>query len=119
MCFRVAVRETEAWLLADRERLARFLGISTSRIPLDPEAMDDPKSLMVDLARHSRRREIREDMIPRSGSGRNVGPAYVSRLIEFVAEKKLTPDIDGNYYYNGNFINPWILFWALRGVTRI
>lgn len=36
-----------------------------------------------------------------------------ARFDEFVAEKKLTPDVNGDYYYNGNFINPWILFWAL------
>jgi hypothetical protein len=40
-----------------------------------------------------------------------------SRFDEFVAEKKLTPDINGNYYYNGNFINPWILFWALNSLS--
>ena len=38
---------------------------------------------MVNLARRSRRREIREDMVPRDQSGRSVGPAYVSRLIEY------------------------------------
>jgi hypothetical protein len=36
-----------------------------------------------------------------------------TRFDEFVDEKKLTPDVNGDYYYNGNFINPWILFWAL------
>ena len=86
MCFRVAVRMVEAWLLADRERLSRFLSVHASQVPLNPEAVDDPKQSMVDLARQSRRREIREDMVPRPGSGRTVGPAYTSRLIEFVLE---------------------------------
>jgi hypothetical protein len=40
-----------------------------------------------------------------------------TRFDEFVAEKKLARDIDGNYYYNGNFINPWILFWALNSLS--
>jgi hypothetical protein len=40
-----------------------------------------------------------------------------ARFDEFVAEKKLEPDINGNYYYNGNFINPWILFWALNSLS--
>ena len=44
---------------------------------------------MVDIARHSRRREIREDMLPRTGSGRVVGPAYTARLIEFVMGGKI------------------------------
>jgi hypothetical protein len=86
MCFRVAVRAVEAWLFADREHLARFLGVPISRIPRDPEILDHPKRIMVDLASHSRRRDIREDMMPRPKSGRTVGPAYTSRLIEFVQD---------------------------------
>jgi hypothetical protein len=85
MCFRIAVRMVEAWLLADRERLSRFLSVDPGRIPANPEAIDNPKRIMVELAQHSRRREIRDDMVPRPGSGRAVGPAYTSRLIEFVA----------------------------------
>jgi len=61
MCLRVAVREVETWLLADRERMARFLSVPVSRIPFDPEALDDPKGKLVQLARRSRRRDIRED----------------------------------------------------------
>lgn len=83
MRLRAAVRAVEAWLLADRERLAGFLRVPTARLPLDPDAVPDPKRLLVDIARGSRRRDIREDMIPRPGSGRRVGPAYSSRLIEF------------------------------------
>jgi hypothetical protein len=40
-----------------------------------------------------------------------------ARFDEFVAKKKLEPDVNGNYYYNGNFINPWILFWALNSLS--
>jgi hypothetical protein len=84
MCFRVAVREIEAWLLADRERISKFLSIPVSRIPASPESEDDPKQIMVSLAARSRRKAIREDMVPRPGSGRSVGPAYTSRLMDFV-----------------------------------
>lgn len=65
MRLRVVVREIEAWLLADREELARFLGIPEGKVPRDPEKIADPKSAMVNLARHSRRRDVREDMVPR------------------------------------------------------
>jgi len=92
MCFRVAVREVEAWLLGDRERLAPFLGVSASRVPSAPESEQDPKRMMVSLARHSRRRAVREDMVPRAGSGRTEGPAYASRLVEFV-EAHWRPDV--------------------------
>lgn len=85
LCFRVAVREVEAWVLADAEELASFLGVSRKRVPAQPETLDDPKDTLVNLARMSRRRDIREDMVPRPGSGRAVGPAYASRMIEFVS----------------------------------
>jgi hypothetical protein len=59
--------------------------VAARNIPPDPETIDNPKHVMVQLAQLSRRREIRDDMTPRVGSGRTVGPAYTSRLIEFVA----------------------------------
>ncbi len=86
LCFRVAVRAAEAWLMADTEGIAGFLGIARSRIPADPDSLADPKQVLVNLARASRRRAVREDMVPRDGSGRAVGPAYPSRLIEFASE---------------------------------
>lgn len=83
MCLRIAVRQVEAWLLADRENIAKFLAVAALRIPHHAETLSNAKEAMVDLARRSRRRDIREDMVPRPGSGRSVGPAYASRLIEF------------------------------------
>jgi hypothetical protein len=88
MCFRIAVREIESWLLADRERMAKFLGVNIHRIPHNPEELDSPKSAVVDLARRSRRRDVRENMVPRPGSGRKIGPAYTSVLIEFAGDAK-------------------------------
>ena len=92
MCFRVVVREIEAWFLADRERLSQFLAVSPDQIPADPERVEDPKGAMVELAKHSRRRDVRENMPPRPGSKREVGPAYTAQLIEFV-ERHWRPDI--------------------------
>lgn len=86
MRFRVAVRAAEAWLMADAERLASFLSVSTGRVPIDPETELNPTQTMVNLARHSRRRAIREDMVPDPGGGRSIGPAYEARLIEFMID---------------------------------
>ena len=47
------------------------------------ELLADPKLTLVNIARTSRRRDIRADMVPREGSGRAVGPAYTSRVIEY------------------------------------
>lgn len=95
MCFRIAVRQVEAWLLADRERIARFLGIAVSQLPTTPEAVAYPKRTLVQLANRSRRRDIREDMVPRPGSGRTQGPAYTSRMMEFATDSKAgwRPDV--------------------------
>ena len=86
LCFRIAVRSVEAWLLADRDNISRFLGVPVSRIPDDPESLDNPKETMVNIARQSRRRNIREGMAPRPGSGRTTGPAYSSQIIEFASK---------------------------------
>jgi hypothetical protein len=83
LCFGIAVRQIEAWLLADAETLARYLGVSRGSIPSEPERLDNPKREMVELARKSRNRAVRLDMTPRPESGRPVGPAYASRLMEY------------------------------------
>lgn len=84
MCFRIAVRELESWILADAERLAMFLRVEERSIPANPDGLADPKQVLVNVARLSRSRDIREDIVPRPGSGQSVGPAYASRLIEFL-----------------------------------
>lgn len=85
MCFRVAVREVESWLLADRASIAQFLGISQRKVPISVDDLDDPKQTLIGLARASRRSAIREDMAPRQGSDASIGPAYTSRMMEFVS----------------------------------
>jgi hypothetical protein len=86
MRFRIAVRTVEAWLLADTERFATFFSVAKSRLPGDPEAIADPKQAVVNLANHSNRRAIRQDLLPVAGSGRRVGPGYEARMIEFAID---------------------------------
>lgn len=87
LLFFIAVREVEAWLLADRESFAAFLKIKVDHIPLQPDQIADPKKLVVDLARVSKNRRIREDIVPRTGSVMATGPDYNGRLREFTVEK--------------------------------
>lgn len=94
LCFRVAVREIESWLFADPATLSDFLGVAPARIPVDPESVPNPKETMVNLARRSRKRSIKEDMVPAPGSGRSVGPAYGVRLIEY-ATQSWRPEVAG------------------------
>lgn len=86
MCFRIVVRELEAWLLADAERIAEFLGVRRNLIPHAPETLPDPKATLINLARQSRTRAIREDIVPEPGTGQSIGPAYSTRLIQFIRD---------------------------------
>jgi len=86
MTLRIAVRAIEAWLMADEQRFAAFLGISAGTIPTDPDREGDPKATVVSLARKSRHRKIREDIVPLQGYRTRVGPAYSARLSQYVFE---------------------------------
>lgn len=81
---RLAEMETEAWIMADRERLAEFLEIPLVRIPQAPDTLPDPKEALVSLARLSRSSRIRDDMCPPPRSVTKVGPAYNQRLDDFL-----------------------------------
>lgn len=88
MLLRIPVRAIEAWLLADRERLAAFLGISVAIVSLNPELEADPKATLINLARRCRQTALREDIVPRPGSGAPVGPVYTGRIQQFVTGSK-------------------------------
>jgi hypothetical protein len=83
MCFRIAVRKIETWFLADRENIARFLGVPIALVSKDPETLKDPKLEMVNLARKSNKRIIKANIVPREGTGRSTGEAYAVTLIDF------------------------------------
>ncbi len=85
MAFRVAVREVEAWLLADAKALASFLHVPEHRIPADPDAEEDPTRTLVNLARRSKRLSIRRAMVPKAGASAQVGAEYEATIIRFAA----------------------------------
>lgn len=83
---RFAVSEIESWLMADRKGIADYMGISVSRVPLQPENERYPKKILVDLARFSRKRRIREGMALPHGHRASVGPEYMSCISEFITD---------------------------------
>lgn len=85
LLFRVAVMEIESWIMADRGAFATFIRVPEHSIPENPDEILRPKEFIVSLARRSKRRDIREDLIPARGSTAAVGPAFNLRLGEFVA----------------------------------
>jgi len=86
MLFSVAVREVEAWLLADREGISALLGIASHRVVQNPELEDDPKRTLVNLARRCRARKLREELVPVQGSVNQVGPVFNDRMAQFVVD---------------------------------
>ena len=87
MCFRIAVRASESWLMADRQAIADFLGVSITLIPRSPEEETQPKQRMVTLARRSRWRAIRAGMVPDEGDSRSVGPEYTFMMAEYARDR--------------------------------
>jgi len=83
---RLAVPESESWVLADRERLAEFFGIAVSQIPHHPEQISDPKREVLRLARKSKVRQIREEVISQTNINKQ-GSGYNLHLCAFVRDK--------------------------------
>jgi hypothetical protein len=81
MVLSVAVNAVEAWLLADRAGIQRFLGVRLAQVPRLPERTRDPKQAMLALVRKSRRKALVRDMAGAAGQGQ--GPLYTARLVEF------------------------------------
>jgi hypothetical protein len=85
MAFRIAVRETEAWLMADRAGLSMFLGVPERLIPDNVEAISRPKERLIGIAGRARR-ELRNEIVPARGSLARQGLGYNDVLSRFVRE---------------------------------
>lgn len=83
LLFRVAVRETEAWLMADALGVNRKLGINTAKLPYDLDNIFDPKKKLIELA-SSAPKEVRQAICPARGSVSSQGLEYNSILCGFV-----------------------------------
>jgi len=86
LMFRVAVKEIESWLLADRRGFSSFFKIHVGSIPINTDLIQDPKLFLMNLVKKSRSRDIIRDICPRNDNA-VVGPNYNGRLKEFVYKK--------------------------------
>ncbi|WP_273278520.1 hypothetical protein [Methanothrix soehngenii] len=114
LIFRIAVREVESWVLADRLGFARFLGIAQNKLLDNPDDLPDPKAHLINLARVSRKRDLREDIVPRRGSTAKQGPAYNERLISFIQKswnpsmaRLQSPSLDRTLRALESFVPQW------------
>ena len=85
LIFRVAVREVEAWLLADRRGFARSLGLRYEMVPNAVETIEDPKRKLFEVVQQSRLRTVKDDILPSPGA--HIGRGYNSRLCSFVSDQ--------------------------------
>jgi hypothetical protein len=88
--FRVAVKEVEAWLMADTKMISQYLGIAEANFPSRPEELPDPKGTLFSILRTKGRRKFHRDMIPRPGA--HIGPLYNPYMCEFV-EQHWRPEV--------------------------
>ncbi len=84
LLFRVAVREIETWLMADRKAFAKFLGVSADKIQREVEGIADPKREILKLAEKAKK-EVRRDLLSEKNALAIYGFGYNQRLSEFVS----------------------------------
>jgi hypothetical protein len=83
--FRVAVREIESWIMADKVSFADYISVSSDKIPHDIETIEDPKEFLLNLLKGSKKKDLKDDMLPRKGSTSKLGPLYNDILIDFIS----------------------------------
>lgn len=82
---RISVRMLESWLLADRQAMAGFLKVPISALPINPDSKAHPKRTLVDIARKSTSKNIRNALIP-DDSGGVVGSDYAATMSKFIEQ---------------------------------
>ncbi len=80
---RLAVMEAESWLIADRKALAEFFDIAEKHISTTPDEEIDAKRHLLNLARKSRNRDLRLDLLSQTDASKQ-GSGYNPQLCRFV-----------------------------------
>lgn len=79
---RVAVRQSESWLLADHEAIRKLIG-PRGALPPQPDNLPNAKEHLLQLARLAPR-EVRLDLIKAAGSISSQGIGYNARLADLI-----------------------------------
>lgn len=80
---RLAVHESESWLLADRQAFADFFGISEKLVARYPDEETDAKRHLLYLATRAKNRDIRQEVVSQTDSSKQ-GNGYNQHLCGFV-----------------------------------
>jgi len=84
LIFRIAVREVESWILADRDNFAKFIKIDKVFIPYESDKIDDPKECLIKLVKNSKIKKLRDYIVPKHKTTAKQGPNYNEPLVDFV-----------------------------------
>ncbi len=85
--FRVAVKEIESWILADRKNFAQYFQISIKYIPKNTDEILDPKRELIKIVSKSKKRDLKEAIVPQKGGTARIGPDYNAKICEFINTK--------------------------------
>lgn len=112
--FRIAVREIETWLIADKKNFSNFLGISMSLIPAGdidyhPELKDPKLFIFNKVNRNSRKNSLKRDLIPIDSTA-SIGPGYNTQMKRF---------IDDSWNIGEASLNSESLRRAIEAISRI
>lgn len=86
LLLRLAVTEAESWLIADREGFADAFQVPLNKLPQNPDEVDDPKRTVLTLARRSKQRLIRDEVVS-AGDPSKQGTGYNTHLRNFVLDR--------------------------------
>jgi hypothetical protein len=87
LALRFAIRASESWLLSDADGIVDFFDVPSARVPARADRLMAPKGALVALCKYSKRRDIRDGMLPTKRSTARVGPRYTSLIRRFAEER--------------------------------
>jgi hypothetical protein len=83
LLLRLAVTEAEGWALADASAFAGAFAVPLNKIPRSPDDIRDAKGTVLTLARRSKKRSIRDEVVS-SADPSKPGAGYNLHLCSFV-----------------------------------
>lgn len=85
---RVAVREIESWLLADRKNFSDYFGLSLNKIPHNPDNEFNPKEFILKLiVNYNVKKGIKEQIVRMEGSNYFIGRGYNDEITNYIFRK--------------------------------
>lgn len=85
LLLRLAVPEAESWAMADSEGFASALKVPALKVPREPDRVGDAKAAVLALARRSKSRAVRSEVVSAFDPARQ-GTGYNLHLCRFVRQ---------------------------------